>query len=111
QQEHVVIRHVERALDRQPPLSPEVSLVARLGMSRADGHEVIALADLAADLLIPRITADQRALVVPHLHAEIGKGIPDELRRAPILRGVAEEDGWARASGSLGVVRHRWEFL
>ena len=102
-QKHCVVRHIERTLDGQAPFSAEIALAARVGLRRYDGHEEVALTDLAADLLIPCISAEQVALVVPRLEPEERKGIPDELHRSTILLRIAQENRRARTIRSLRV--------
>lgn len=97
QDEDMIIGHVERALDREAPFSAEITLVARFGVRRDDGHEEIAFANLPPDLLIPGIPADQVALVVPHLEPVTGQGLSQRLCRAPVFRGVAQENCRAQA--------------
>ena len=91
QQKQVIVRHVERALDRQTPFAPKITLVAGLGARRHDGHEEIALAYLFADLLIPRIAPAQLAFVQPDVDPELGERIADRARRLAVFGCVAEE--------------------
>src|SRR6201999_818735 len=67
QQEGMIVRHVECSLDRYPPLAPKVAFGPGLGLCRNQRHEVIAFANLLADLLIPRLSPAELALVVPNL--------------------------------------------
>ena len=81
----------KRALDRQAPLAAKIALVPRLGSRRHDGHEVIALADLFADLLIPGVAPAQLAFVQPDLHAELRERIADRSRGLAVFGCVAQE--------------------
>src|SRR5215469_18452222 len=57
--------HVERAIDCQTPLAPEVTFIARLGVGGNDSDKQPAVLDLRADLAVPRISATQGVLVEP----------------------------------------------
>src|SRR6185312_9817770 len=96
QEKGVIIRHVEGALDCQAPLTAEVSFRPRLGLCRDHRHEEVALADLAADLLVPRVTAGQIALVVPDLETVPGQSVAEAQGGLAVLRGIAQKDGRCR---------------
>jgi hypothetical protein len=85
------IGHQVRALDRQPPLQPEITLETRLGIGRDDRQEQHTVLDLLSDLPIPSVATAQFALVEPNLDA----GRPKRRTNAPsslrILRSVAQE--------------------
>ena len=66
----MVIRHIEGSLNGEPPFPPEITLRPRLGLSRNERHEVVALANLPADLLIPGLSAAKLAFVVPNFEAQ-----------------------------------------
>ena len=51
------------------PLTPEVALVAPLGVGRDDGYEQPAVVDVRADVAIPGVASAQLVLVKPHLDA------------------------------------------
>src|SRR6185312_11684759 len=59
-------------------------------------HEEVALADLAADLLVPRVTAGQIALVVPDLETVPGQSVAEAQGGLAVLRGIAQKDGRCR---------------
>ena len=50
----MIIGHIESSLDSQPPFPTKIALMPGLGLGRHQRHEVIAFANLLADLLIPR---------------------------------------------------------
>jgi hypothetical protein len=89
-----------RAIDGEFPLAPEVTFLASLGRGRDDGDKQRAVADLLADLVVPRISAAQLALVEPDLDAARPQRLANAPRRLGILRGVAQEYGLSR-------LRHR----
>ena len=82
-----------RAIDGEFPLAPEVTFLASLGRGRNDGDKQRAVADLLADLVVPRISAAQLALVEPDLDAARPQRLANAPRRLGILRGVAQEYG------------------
>src|SRR6185312_15416856 len=59
-------------------------------------HEEVALADLAADLLVPRVTAGQIALVVPDLETVPGQSVAEAQGGLAVLRGIAQKHGRCR---------------
>jgi hypothetical protein len=73
------------ALIRKVPLQSKVALVPRGCISRDDGNEERAVADLVADLLIPHIPAPQLALVEPDLDARSAKCLANLLGGVGIL--------------------------
>src|SRR6516165_3928848 len=83
------------------PLEPEVALMTRSGVRGDDRYEERALVDLLADLLIPRVTAPQFALVKPDLDAGGAQGITDLPRSLGILRGIAQEHRSGRCARRL----------
>ena len=89
----LVVCHVLRAIDGQPPLAPEVAFEPGLRLRRDDGDEQHARANLLADLLIPCIAAAKLALIEPDFDARSLKRVADAARRLGILRGIAEKDG------------------
>ena len=56
---------------------------------RDERHEESAVVDLVTDLLIPRVTAPQLALIEKDLDAGRTQGLANPLRSLRILRGVA----------------------
>ncbi len=88
QKKQVIVRHVERALDRQAPFPAEITFEARLGSRRDDRHEIIAFADLLADLLVPGVAAAELALVEPDIETEARQCIADGPGGLAIIRGV-----------------------
>ena len=90
QEKGVIVGHVKRSLDGEPPLPAEIALGAHLGLGGYERHEKIAFADLPTDLLVPRVPSVQGAFVVPDLKPARRQGVPDGLRRRAIFRGVAQ---------------------
>ena len=82
---------MSNALDGQAPLAAKVPLVAGFGARGYDGHEVIALADLLANLLIPGVAPAQLALVQPDLDAELRQRIADRSRGLTVFGCIAQE--------------------
>ena len=68
QQERPAFRHEVRALVGEPPFQSEIPLGARLRSRRNHRREQRSLLYLLADLRIPRIAADEFALVEPDLY-------------------------------------------
>src|SRR5271156_7118333 len=89
----MIVRHVERPFDRQAPFTTEIAFEARLGPSRDDRHEVIAFADLLADLLIPGVAAPELALVEPDIEAKARQRIADGPRGLAVVGGITQENG------------------
>ena len=107
QEKEVIVRHVERALDRQTPFAAEVTLVPRLGPRRHDGHEVVALADLAADFLIPCIAAAEFALVEPYFETEARQCIAERACGLAVIRGIAEKYRCRHVRARRAIARSR----
>ena len=89
QEKGMIISHVKRPLDGETPFAAKISFMPRFGLRRNDRHEVIAFADLLADLLIPDISAAQIAFVVPDLEAESRQRVPEHARSFAVRGGVA----------------------
>jgi hypothetical protein len=53
QQKGVIVGHIEGPFDGQSPLSSKITFVPGLGLGRYECHEIVAIANLLADLLIP----------------------------------------------------------
>jgi len=104
QKKEVIVGHVERALDGQPPLPAEVAFGTRIGLRRYDRREKIALAYLFAYFLVPRISSVEPALVVPHFESIRLEGVPEDLCHPAVLRGIAQEHGRSRVlrTGRVG---------
>lgn len=85
------VGHIAGSLDREPPLSSEVTLLAVLCIGRDNRNKQMTVADLLPDLAVPRIPAAQLALIEPNLDTGGAQGLANPLSRLGILRGVAEE--------------------
>src|SRR5580698_9061468 len=95
----MIVRHVESAFDREPPFSSEVTFRAGFRLGGNERHEVVAFADLLADLLIPRLAATELALVVPNFETQRAQRIAKGSRGLAIPRGIAQEQGRRRTRG------------
>ena len=80
-----------RALDRQFPFEPEVTLSPFFALAGDDRHEQRAFLDLAADFLVPDVAAAQFAHVEPDLDAKGPQGVGNMTGRLGILTGIAEK--------------------
>jgi hypothetical protein len=107
--ERAVFRHVVRAIDRLFPLAAEIALSARLRVRRDDRDEQRALADLPADLRVPRVAAAEFTQVEPHLDTECAQRIRDPARRVVVFAGVTQKDRFAgiRHGGGIETQRHK----
>src|SRR5215469_15902287 len=89
--ERPVAGHHVSALIRKIPLKPEIALLPRRGVRRNDGDKERAVADLAPDLLIPRVPDAQLALVEPDFYSRRPERLADPLDLNGVLRGVTQE--------------------
>jgi len=69
------------------------STAARLGARRDYRHEVIALANLLADLLIPGVAAAELALVEPDVEAKARQCIAYGPCGLAVIGGITQENG------------------
>ena len=102
----MVVGHIERSLDSQPPLPSKIALVSCLGLGRHERHEIVAVANLFTNLLVPGIPAAEFAFVVPNLKSIGRERIPNPSRSLTILRGVTQKNGGARVIGVSRDARH-----
>ena len=92
-QESLVICHQVRAIHRQLPLQPEITLRTCVSVCRNDWHKKGTFLNLFANLLVPRIAATQIRLIEPRLQPGRAQGIADAACSVGVLGGVGEEDG------------------
>ena len=91
QNERLVTRNHLRASISERPLQPEIAFGARSRICRDYRDKQCAIADLVVNLLIPRISSPQLALVKPDLNTNGPKGVAYAPCRRRILRGIAKE--------------------
>src|SRR5215469_6004294 len=101
QNEYTAASHHVAALVRKIPLKTEIAFVPRGRVRRNQRNKERALADLAPDLLVPRIPASQLALIEKDLDPCGPQCMADPCRRLGILRGVAQEHGPRRCACRL----------
>jgi hypothetical protein len=94
------------AIDGEFPLESKITLEPLLGMLGHDRHEECAVVDLVADLLIPRVTTAQLALIEKDLDTGRTQRLANLLSRLRILRGVAQKYHPARVGH--GALITRW---
>ena len=109
QEEHDVVGHIEGALGGEAPFAAEVTLLAGLGGGRDHRHEIVAVADLAADFLVPGVAAAEFAFVIPDFETGGGEGIAHGACGGAVFGGIADEDGRARQERRCGVAGHETE--
>ncbi len=82
-----------RALGRELPCDAGIPFPPRLRGRGHHGHKQRSRGDLPAYLNIPRIAADEFALVEPYLDAGGAQCVANALRRHRVLGRVAQENG------------------
>ena len=82
-----------RALGRELPCDAGIPFPPRLRGRGHHGHKQRSRGDLPAYLRIPRIAADEFALVEPYLDAGGAQRVVNALRRHRVLGRVAQENG------------------
>ena len=92
QQERPALRHKMRTLIREPPLKAEIPFRTQPRRARDNGYEQCAVANFAADFLVPGIAAAKLASIEPDLDARCPECLADTAGRLCILRGIADED-------------------
>lgn len=102
----MVVGHIEGSLDSEAPLPSKITLVSGLGLGRHERHEIVAVANLLANLLVPCIAAAELAFVVPYFKSKGRERIPDPSRSMTILRGVTQKNGGGYVIGVGTDARH-----
>ena len=97
----MIVRHIEGSLDGQSPFPAKIAFVPGLGLGRHQRHEIIAVANLLADLLIPCVPATQLAFVMPDFEPIGRERIPDPPCCLSILRRVAQKNADRRVDRAL----------
>jgi len=98
-EKHDAVGHVMAAVDGEAPFAAEVAVAARLGLRRDDRQEIGALADLAADFLVPRVAAAEFVFVIPDVDPGGFEGVAEEAGGGAILGGVVYENRGPREDG------------
>jgi hypothetical protein len=80
-----------RALRRQFPFQPKVTFEPRLCVGGDNRHEQLTLLNLPAKFRIPRVAADQGALIEPHFDAGRAQRVRNAARRLRVLGRVTQK--------------------
>ena len=92
-EEGFVLIHVVSAINRELPLTTEVTLVSCFGVGGDNADEQSAVVDLLPDAAVPGVSATSFLAIEPDLHASGAQSFRNALSGRRILRCVAQKYG------------------